>query len=398
MSKLFTAFIFIFCTLTSLASAAGGDCTLSPSPVFLRLSNCTIAPNNDLPDGVDSWGLQLSLASPAQELCFNPSMTVNNTVVMTKQICTNDNSSTYAQCISRRGGVFNEQEATSGFTSSQGGLAPDPVWDSFNPAFAGSANASIQFPSDVSLPSYPIALADLAPNSSVGQLGLANDSVFLHELVSAGFSSVPAFSLLAGSQSVQQPRDGHLIIGGYDAASLAGPFWNFSISDTTTAGSRVCSLQVEVDSLILSRPGHTDVELNTGGTPMISCIEPLDRLFRFPENVLDFFQQNTGWQNDPSLVSNQLYIVEPGLTYNSSFNGTLRFTLKNGPVVEIPTGELAQPLRGIDQTGKRVLQNNVTVVNIFNDSAPEGTAVLGGVFLSQASFAQQMVFLYKTSC
>jgi hypothetical protein len=385
MSKIFVALVLTFCTLMSLVYATGDYCTASPSPILFLLSNCTIAPSSDFPDGVDSWGLQLGLASPAQEQCFCPSMTVNNTVVMTKQICVNITSGTYSQCVSDRGGLFNEQEATSGFTPSQEGLAPDPVWDSFNPAFAGSANATVQFPSDISLPSYPIALVDVASNASLSQLGLANDSVFLREVVNAGWSSIPAFSILAGSQSVQQPRDGHLIIGGYDAASLAGPFSNFTISNTTTAGSRVCSLQVEVDSLILSLPGHSDVELIADGTPMISCIEPLDNLFRLPGTVIDLFQEHTGLRNDPSLVSNQLLVVEPGLTFNSSFNGTLRFTLKNGPVVEIPNEELAQQLRGIDQTGKRVLQNNVTVVNIFNETAPEGTAVLGKVFLSQVS-------------
>ena len=265
MLKLFAASVLTLCTLTSLASADGDYCTTPPSPIFFRLSNCTIAPSTDFPDGVDSWGLQLGLASPAQKQCFCPSMTVNNTVVMTKQICVNITSGTYSQCVSDRGGVFNEQEATAGFTPSQEGLAPDPVWDGFNPAFAGSANASVQFPSDVTLPSYPIALADVAPNASLSQLGLANDSVFLREVVNAGWSSIPAFSILAGSQSVQQPRDGHLMIGGYDAASLAGPFSNFTISNTTTAGGRVCSLQVEIDSLILSLPGQSDVELNTGG-------------------------------------------------------------------------------------------------------------------------------------
>ena len=119
---------------------------------------------------------------------------------------------------------------------------------------------------------------------------------------------------------------------------------------------------------------------------MISCIEPLDNLFRLPGTVTDLFQEHTGLRNDPSLVSNELLVVEPGLTFNSSFNGTLRFTLKNGPVVEIPNEELAQQLRGIDQTGKRVLQNNVTVVNIFNETAPEGTAVLGESFSKPSKF------------
>jgi hypothetical protein len=84
--------------------------------------------------------------------------------------------------------------------------------------------------------------------------------------------------------------------------------------------------------------------------------------------------------------------VEPGLYYSSPFNGTLRFAIKDGPVIEIPLDELAQPLRGLDPTGKMTLQNNVTVVNVFNQEAPEGTAVLGKVFLSQACSAFPTIF------
>ena len=112
----------------------------------------------------------------------------------------------------------------------------------------------------------------------------------------------------------------------------------------------------------------------------------LDNLFRLPEDVLRSFQQTTGWVNDSSLLSNQLYVVEPGLYYNSSFNGSLIFKLRDGPTVQIPNEELTWPVRGIDPSGKRILQNNATVVNIFNQEAPEGTAVLGKVFLSQVRY------------
>jgi len=193
---------------------------------------------------------------------------------MATEICTGDNS-TLPQCISRRGGLFNEKEATADFIiASQADLAPDPVWTSFNPQLTNAGNTTIQFASDVSLSNYTIALAMSGQNSSISQLGLGNDSVFLREIVNAGLSPVAGFGFLAGSQSVQQPRDGHIVLGGYDAASLAGPFSNFTISNSTTAGNRVCSLQVEVEMLTLIRPGVDDLELISGGTPMTSCIEP----------------------------------------------------------------------------------------------------------------------------
>lgn len=108
-------------------------------------------------------------------------------------------------------------------------------------------------------------------------------------------------------------------------------------------------------------------------------------MFRFPSNVLETFLSSTKWINDSSLVSSELYVVEPGLYYNTSFNGSLIFTLPDGLEVEIPSYEMAGPLRGINPNGERVLQNNITAVNIFNQNAPEDTASLGKVFLSQES-------------
>jgi hypothetical protein len=168
------------------------------------------------------------------------------------------------------------------------------------------------------------------------------------------------------------------------------------MSNTTTAGSHVCSLQVVVEQLNLSHQGFEDVTLSSEGTPMTCCVEPLDDMLRLPSNVIELFQSSMNWHNDTS-VPNSLYIVERGLYYNTSFNGTLKFSLKDGPVIEIPDYELAQPLRGIDPNEVWVLQNNITAVNIFYQDAPEGTAVLSKVFLSQACFARRKMPTYKTS-
>jgi hypothetical protein len=114
-------------------------------------------------------------------------------------------------------------------------------------------------------------------------------------------------------------------------------------------------------------------------------------LFRFPSNVIAQFQTSIGLNNDSSLVSPQLYIVEPGIYYNTSFDASLVFTLAGGLEVVIPSHELVGPLRGIDRNGTRVLQSNVTMVNVFESSAPLGTASLGKVFLSQASLSQSIL-------
>src|SRR5271154_6377004 len=109
ISRLFqTALVYLLCALFSPVLATEEQCSLPPKPLFLRLGNCTIPPNQDYPDGVDSWGLLVNIAS--QDLCLGPSFVVNNTVIMDTEICTinNENLSTLSQCISRRGGVLNE--------------------------------------------------------------------------------------------------------------------------------------------------------------------------------------------------------------------------------------------------------------------------------------------------
>jgi hypothetical protein len=80
--------------------------------------------------------------------------------------------------------------------------------------------------------------------------------------------------------------------------------------------------------------------------------------------------------------------VEPGLYYpqTKGFNGSLIIKLSSGFEVEIPNYELAHPLRGIDTNGVRVLQPNITEVNIFSENAPLDTATIGKVYLSQVNY------------
>jgi hypothetical protein len=205
-----------------------------------------------------------------------PALIVNNTVITETELCTNDHTSNLAQCISRRGGTFNYEGPTSSYSNiSVRSLAPDPVWNSFNPPFGGAANSTVQFSSDISLQHFPIALALQGQNLNANQLGLANNSVLLHSLVSAGLSPSMSFGLFAGSQSISRPRDGHVVFGGFDAALIDGPLTNYSMSNTTTAGSRVCSLEVVVQQLTLRHPGvPNDIQLLSEGELMPSCIEP----------------------------------------------------------------------------------------------------------------------------
>jgi hypothetical protein len=274
-SQLLGNLLFVVLHSQCIFLAAGcGD--TSPKPFLIPLSNCTIAPSPSFPNGVDSWGVQINFAG--QPLCVVPSGVVNNTVITETEICTTDHTSgeDSAQCISRRGGTFNYASASSSYSNiSTGSLAPDFVWNTFNPPFGGAGTATIQFPSDLSLPNFPVAIALQGQNLNANQLGLANDSVLLQSFASSGITSSMSFGIFAGSQSISRPRDGHIIFGGYDASLLDGPFNNYSMSDTPQAGSRLCSLEVVVNQITLRRPGvPNDVQLLIDATPMPSCIEP----------------------------------------------------------------------------------------------------------------------------
>ena len=120
------------------------------------------------------------------------------------------------------------------FRGGPNATCPDPVSNTFNPTFGGAGTATIEFPSDISLPNFPIAIALQGQNLNANQLGL--DSVLLHSFVSSSITSSMSFGLFAGSQSISRPRNGHIVFGGYDASLLAGPFSNYSMSDTPQAG------------------------------------------------------------------------------------------------------------------------------------------------------------------
>jgi hypothetical protein len=80
-------------------------------------------------------------------------------------------------------------------------------------------------------------------------------------------------------------------------------------------------------------------------------------------------------------------VVEPGLWYpkDRKLDFSLVFKLNNDFEIEIPNEELVHPLRGIAPDGKRVLNDNITEVNIYNQTALLNTAILPRAFLSRVS-------------
>ena len=255
----------ILCTVASSSTC--------PTPLFLQLSNCTIAGTN-----VDSWGLMLDLANPSQYVCVCPSTVTNSTLVISSAFCQTDTNITNAQCESLSGNTFNTSAAGTSYNPSSAGavLAPNPTWNELSPVALLAGTTILQLPPNDELSKYPIGIITSGDNQNVGHFGLANDSDFLHAAVSNGLIPANGFGLNAGSQSVANPRDGGLVLGGYDLASVDGAFTNFSITGADSS-ERDCPLEVVIEELVLRFPlaeGYTDVTLTSSGILIPACVEP----------------------------------------------------------------------------------------------------------------------------
>ncbi|KAF8848376.1 hypothetical protein BDZ45DRAFT_664575 [Acephala macrosclerotiorum] len=368
------------------APLSGGSPNCPPAPIELRLGNGTIAGTN-----VDSRGFLAGLSTPAQFLFLAPSTVVNSTIVISDSFCTNSDNLTTAQCASSCGNTYNISAAGDSFKSTPNTLMiSDPVWASISsqPLYSLTAGETLlQLPSGQALSNDSIGIISSGENQNMGHLGLASNSSFLQLAISTNLIPGNGFGFDAGSQSITNPRDGGLVLGGYNPASIGGQLFTFPTGASSSL-ARECPLQVNVTQLAIRFPGvSADVPLTSAGG-FAACVEMYDNLFRFTQNLLQNFQAVTDWSSNTTADPN-IYRVEPGLLFPSTnpFNGSLIITIdggKLGPLtVTIPNEEMSNPLRGISANGGWVLQSNVTEASIFFQSARLNTPVLPKAFLSQ---------------
>ncbi|KAB5583461.1 hypothetical protein GE09DRAFT_1247859 [Coniochaeta sp. 2T2.1] len=399
-------------------------------PIFLPLSNCTISlPNQPT---LHSWGTSISISSTSspssslQSLCVVPSTVTNTSFLTTSLLCspslTQSQNLTYAQCLSRRGGVLPVSpsgEPVDLSTASTSGLAAsDPGWITImqpDAPFPYAVSATIHLHGRDSVPMIA-GLIESGANHTTSHLSLGSRSVLLDALASSKQISSATFGFDAGSQSYASPRPGGLTLGGWDDGARAGTEVRFPMAEYRSShqlnGRRTCPLQVTIASMAL-RPagGDGSDDFNLGiepAHPQQACLEMYDALPRLPSGVIarmkEGFASFTGYAqppvrytaSDPNAAPpvpgqlSEIYIPEPGLIYPTtnltrSFNASLVIMLaKNNFTVEIPLEELVNPVRGIARDGTRVVNGNFTELAVYQDPAPEDAAVLGRVFLSRA--------------
>jgi hypothetical protein len=369
--------------------AAAQSCSIAPFAVQLR--NCTFA------SGTESWGNLIEIGSPPQRVCLVPSTVVNSTLVSQYSLCVKSNTLASNQCESLRGGFYNETLSTTWTESAIGDYndtRSNPTWDHFNaPGLTKVGFETLKFPggTDVALYGAGVALNQFGNNSNAGMIGLGKSSVFLDDAVLQNKSPSRSWSLDSGSLSLVKPRNGELVIGGYNKGRLDGSFRWSNISDMS--GDRPCPLRTVIKDIRVLLPNGTEFPLKSSAEDITACIEPYDNLFRFTTGMLLNWKQITGF--DETLMNTytnpaqqNLSFTEFGLPYadQNALEWSLRITLDTGYSTTLPHYEMQRPLLGWNVKGDKEAVPDITNVAILNAPTEQGEVpTLGKIFLSRVS-------------
>ena len=167
------------------------------------------------------------------------------------------------------------------------------------------------------------------------------------------------WGLDAGDRSLS-PRDGKLVIGGYDTSRLAGNLSTFYLGNWTS--QLPCPLQVRVTAVTCVFPngslgsvlGGSDLDgVHNDSSGMAACVEPFQERFTFTPLMVERFVSITGYDNS----TNSPYA---GLNFpaHSRPQGTLQIKLDNDYTTTIPNKQLFTLKRGSDDNGLYVVTNS----------------------------------------
>jgi hypothetical protein len=265
--------ILLYFQFTSaIPSTTSGSC--SAPPFTAPLSNCTFAP------GVTSFGILVEVGGPPtpQRLCLTPSTLVNSTLVSVDSLC--DSRMTQGECESVRGGLFDKKKSSTWKDvplSQYNNTRQEGPWASLNPpgiTDVGYDTLHIPGGNEVTLYGFGIALNVRGTASVTGMLGLGTESVFLDQVVAKNYAPSRSWSLDVGSQSAAQPRDGELVIGGYNKGRKDGNFVWHNVSDMS--GDRPCPLRTTIKEMNIIMEDGGEKPMLSSSKAVEVCIEPCE--------------------------------------------------------------------------------------------------------------------------
>ncbi|KAL9594361.1 MAG: hypothetical protein Q9219_007075 [cf. Caloplaca sp. 3 TL-2023] len=346
--------------------AASVDCSVPP--LILPWSNITVSTN-----GVAvTRGIELGIGTPNQIFSLRPSTTLNNTRIANVLDC---GSETNTSCVGGKGGVFDSAKSSTFVVSLKNrwnGSAADTE------AATGAYvyfNDVIDFQVNGTVLGYPLVENSDIDSGPEAGLPLGQNSSFLAAVTQAKVAPSSVWGLDAGDRSLS-PRDGSLMVGGYDNSRVAGQMTTFPIGNWT---QQPCPLQVTVAQVDYFGPDNsTRYSLFDSSTSrMVACVEPFQQRSTFLPSMVKRFANLTQY--------NATYV---GLTFPTELrpNGSLDIILDNGYRTIIPNDHLFNLKRGSDDNGHYVVTNSSIVETGIANNVDENDAdvqpILGGLFLT----------------
>ncbi|KAK0738915.1 hypothetical protein B0T18DRAFT_492768 [Schizothecium vesticola] len=347
--------------LVTIGVVLADNCTVKP--LVLEIRNVTF-----LPEGLgDNRGVAVKLGN--QLLGLRLSTLLSNTRVRNPFDCADGRS--IIECKGQAGGVYDPAEGTfePAYTEKDWDvLTVDPHPNDGTFVTPGYDNATF-VDAGIHLPRLPLQIWANTNRFNRSALGLGRSSSLLHRLLAANLIPTLPFSLDYGSRSESRPRDGQLILGGYNATrrTSAGAA-RFNLSAFSAPAP--CPLQVLLSDVLLTDyvTGVSSSLFKDPGASVAACVDPLQNAFAFTPAMFTKWQDLTGWiPYDGSNYSQQTYPAD-----REARMGTLTIKLAGAGGYEsvVPHWELVSHERGNDTNGvyrvlntSRVMAANYLVVD-----------------------------------
>ncbi|KAI1623201.1 aspartic peptidase domain-containing protein [Exophiala viscosa] len=321
-------------------------CQNGAAPMYLPWTNVTVTTDQE----AITRGIQMSMGTPPQIVALRPSTSDDNLYVVNKVQCAPDYNDT---CVGSFGGVFDYN------TSSTFVQVAQAQWN--GTAEANPNELSLVHFNDLltvgnaSIYGYP-AIYDEPGYGGQGVLPLGSSSDLLTIAVENGDVPSTVFGLWTGSRSIETPKDGGLVLGGYDTSRINGEL-------TTFPSQTLCEMCVNVTGITYAdATGSHNMFSNSSEIVQIN-LQPSERVLYLPQDVWANFGTASGGVYNDSLGY---------LAYSASNppTGNLTVTLSGGYNTTIPAEELFLMPRHYNDEGQYVIEDDTTLIAaVYNQSA-----------------------------
>ncbi|OQO00370.1 hypothetical protein B0A48_13718 [Cryoendolithus antarcticus] len=300
------------------------------------------------------WCYQLLMYYLRMNLSMVPHSTLNETWVYntTATFCPDDY--TEARCFTTRGGTYDPSRSSSAqillggyhtidLHSRNGDLVSNGAW----------VNDTLAI-SNLTLDDYTVGMPDWdfnGPFDWQGNIGLGRQSRLLQRLVDDGHIASRTYSFWWGrnSATTSSSMDGHIVLGGYDAAKTSGP--NITQKMVPYAAGCTSGMLVTVSSMMLDFPNGTQADM-LAPSILSACLQiewPTLISPRFDPYFERFEELTNTRMNDLSTMLG-LYTGRH-FDADNVYTGDIVMTTAEGLRVTIPNELLVLPNAVVDNTG-----------------------------------------------